>query len=543
MKLKLSLIITVVILTVIFSCKKQPEIPGNNRITIGQTTIDSLSYFNAQISTVISDLGSNAIIQYGHCWSNKKEPTIEDFKSENRELPQPKKIESKVTDLFENTTYYVRSYLSTNATTIYGNESSFTTLETGIPRLTTNEVSNITLYSAECSGNVSVDSGLFITRRGFCWDTDSIFTIDSCIDTLVAGDSLGSFFGVLDNLDEGIKYYAKAYAINDKGVGYGNIVSFSTIAITLPEVTTTQISEIGAVSAYSGGNVASNGNGIVFIRGICWNTEGNPTLENNNGITEDGSGVGEYISHISGLSVNTDYYVRAYATNEKGTSYGGQYLFKTLEAIPCGEQIIIYKEQTYHTVKIGDQCWMKENLNIGTRINSSQEMTDNFLIEKYCYDDLDANCDLFGGLYQWDEIMQYTTSHGSQGICPTEWHVPTLEEWRTLEGNVDSEYGVGDNEWTLLGWRGFDVGKNLKSSGGWINNNNGTDLFGFTAFPGGRSSDLNGSFFDKYNGGFFWSSSSNLEYGISFQLSSNSDKALLQDIDKLWGLSIRCIKN
>jgi len=81
--------------------------------------------------------------------------------------------------------------------------------------------------------------------------------------------------------------------------------------------------------------------------------------------------------------------------------------------------------KTYNTVLIGTQCWMRENLNIGTRIDGSQNQTDNGTIEKYCYDDLESNCDIYGGLYQWDEAMQYVTTQGVQGICPAGWHLPT----------------------------------------------------------------------------------------------------------------------
>ena len=106
--------------------------------------------------------------------------------------------------------------------------------------------------------------------------------------------------------------------------------------------------------------------------------------------------------------------------------------------------------QSYNTAKIGDQCWMAENLIIGTRINGVDDQINNADIEKYCYDDIEDSCDVYGGLYQWDEIMQYTTSPGVQGICPTGWHIPTDDEWKILEGTVDSQYGVGDPNLVLV---------------------------------------------------------------------------------------------
>jgi uncharacterized protein (TIGR02145 family) len=118
-------------------------------------------------------------------------------------------------------------------------------------------------------------------------------------------------------------------------------------------------------------------------------------------------------------------------------------------AFTCGTNIITYAGQTYNTVLIGSQCWLKENLNLGTRIDGSSDQTNNSTIEKYCYDDNDANCTTYGGLYQWNEAMQYVTTAGTQGICPTGWHIPTYAEFQTLvtavsnDGNALKAIGQG----------------------------------------------------------------------------------------------------
>ena len=122
-------------------------------------------------------------------------------------------------------------------------------------------------------------------------------------------------------------------------------------------------------------------------------------------------------------------------------------------------------DQKYGTVQIGNQCWMAENINIGTRIESTNNMLNNGTIEKYCYDDLESNCDTWGGLYQWYEMMEYDTTPSTQGICPSGWHLPADEEWKILEGTVDSLYGVGDSIWDLTGDRGLNAGVMLKETG------------------------------------------------------------------------------
>ena len=82
---------------------------------------------------------------------------------------------------------------------------------------------------------------------------------------------------------------------------------------------------------------------------------------------------------------------------------------------------------------------MVENLNIGTRIDGTTEQTNDSIIEKYCYNDAEDSCNVYGGLYQWAEMLQYATSEGSQGICPDSWHIPTDLEWCTLENTVDND--------------------------------------------------------------------------------------------------------
>jgi uncharacterized protein (TIGR02145 family) len=88
----------------------------------------------------------------------------------------------------------------------------------------------------------------------------------------------------------------------------------------------------------------------------------------------------------------------------------------------CGENLNDLRDgQSYSTVLIGTQCWMAENLNIGTMLTGSGNQTDNNTIEKYCYHDSTSYCDTYGGLYQWNQMMQYDTIAGTQGICPSGW--------------------------------------------------------------------------------------------------------------------------
>ncbi len=219
--------------------------------------------------------------------------------------------------------------------------------------------------------------------------------------------------------------------------------------------------------------------------------------------------------------------------------------FQFATNIPCpGTPTVTYEGQVYNTIQIFGQCWLKENLNVGAMIPGAQEMEDNGIIEKYCYDDNPYNCNAYGGLYQWDEMMQYTPTQGVQGICPPGWHIPTDEEWKVLEGAADSQYGIGDPEWDGSTYRGYDAGKRLKSETGWYSGYNGTDVFGFTARPGGCRNNW-GLFFDLEYYARFWPSS---EYNDYFAWQRYLGYGLDEIVREFTcykdnGFSVRCLRD
>ncbi|MDR3666791.1 MAG: FISUMP domain-containing protein, partial [Ignavibacteriaceae bacterium] len=186
--------------------------------------------------------------------------------------------------------------------------------------------------------------------------------------------------------------------------------------------------------------------------------------------------------------------------------------------------IVNYAGKTYHTVQIGNQCWLKENLNAGVMINGASEQMNNGIIEKYCYINDSANCNIYGGLYQWNEAMQYGRTPGAQGICPDGWHIPTIDEFATLIAEVQED------------------GNSLKSV---INrvDETGTNTSDFSALMSGCRR-YNGEFDDVDNATYFWYSTEKgaLKASDMF-LISNNGKIYEYNNDKLLGFSIRCIKN
>jgi uncharacterized protein (TIGR02145 family) len=142
-----------------------------------------------------------------------------------------------------------------------------------------------------------------------------------------------------------------------------------------------------------------------------------------------------------------------------------------------------------------------------------------------------SNCDVYGGLYQWDEMMQYVTSQGAKGICPTGWHIPTDAEWTTLTNYLGGESVAG--------------GK-IKEAGTahWASPNTGaTNSSGFTALPGGYRYG-NGSFYSLTNYAYFWSSSqSGAANAWRRGLGYNNEYVYRNSDDKSHGFSCRCLKD
>ena len=123
----------------------------------------------------------------------------------------------------------------------------------------------------------------------------------------------------------------------------------------------------------------------------------------------------------------------------------------------CGDSLTdIRDSKKYPTVEINGQCWMASNLNYGNQIASAQPQRDNCIPEKYCYNDNPALCTLSSALYQWDEVMQYTTETATQGFCPPGWHIPTETDWNTLFANFISS-GFAGNALKYNGYSGFDA--------------------------------------------------------------------------------------
>jgi uncharacterized protein (TIGR02145 family) len=297
-------------------------------------------------------------------------------------------------------------------------------------------------------------------------------------------------------------------------------------SVTLPRIITTAISNITTSSGTSGGDVISDGGSPVTSRGVCWCTDPDPTTDDSK--TTDGNGTGVFQSAITGLVENTTYYVRAYATNSEGTSYGEQYIFTTTT-----EPVMDIEANVYNTVGIGDQIWMKENLKV-TRLNDNTpipHVPDNIewyslSTPGYCYFNNDemTSKDVYGTLYNG-----YTIS--TDKLCPSGWHVPTDAEWTTLASFLGGE---------------SDAGGKLKEAGftHWSTPNTGaTNEVLFSALPGGWRTSTS-LFYDQNYSCRLWSSTESSISNYWYREMYFDNAALIRgEASMLVGHAVRCLKN
>ena len=213
----------------------------------------------------------------------------------------------------------------------------------------------------------------------------------------------------------------------------------------------------------------------------------------------------------------------SYTTNSPDTTHKA-------DSLSCG--LLTYEGQVYHTVKIGMQCWMSENLNVGKWTDASQEQKpgDNGIIEKYCIVNDFVQCDFWGGLYQWNEMMAYSQKAGAQGICPDGWHVPSSQDWKSLIRFLGTDDDAGGKLKSTLQWKRPNVGADNSS--------------GFSAYPGGYYDNMAHRWNDLYLQGYYWTSESiSTTTAVAVNLTFRTGSINMYEEFQPSALSVRCIKN
>ena len=238
-----------------------------------------------------------------------------------------------------------------------------------------------------------------------------------------------------------------------------------------------------------------------------------------------------YYAWVRRLSFIDDLAARLFYNKTRGLSV------RCLKDFECGDVITDPRDwKPYETVEIEGQCWMEESLNIGDRVDDTEDQTDNGTIEKYCYNNLESNCDIYGGLYQWDEMMDYGDQEGAQGICPFGWHIPTNADWIAL---TDTLGGV-----SVAGGKLKSTGTVEDGTGLWYFPNLGaTNSSGFTGLPGGNRFFGGGSFGGIGRNVHFWASNESSSAGANWGLLYNYEAVFQRFYEKTYGYSVRCMKD
>jgi len=526
---------------------------------------ENISYDEVVLKGEIIDIGKGAVTDYGIAFRNTEQSGSSFTNISPGSVVAEAVFEISLSNPLPNTLYEFKAYASVSTETIYGKIKTFTSLELKVPVLTTTQVTGISMDSAKAGGYISDNCGSEITGRGICWNTTENPTI---LDqkTIDLNPGTGSFVNYLSGLDPATTYFVRAYATNSTGTAYGNQVSFKTLSPTIPVITTAEVTGITTYTAVSGGDITSNGGSEITTRGICWNTDENPTIENNIGYTDEGSGDGTFTSTIINLEQGTTYYVRAYATNSVGTGYGIQVMFKTLEEygnyITYGDGVTDIDGNNYTTVIIGGQEWMAENLcttnyKDGTNMSTGGDDTNwqtatsgaYAVYPDYLVDGISSDMQMretYGLLYNWHAV------NNSSGLCPDGWRVPTNEDWNQLTEYLINNYdemntdNVGNK---LKSCRqidsplGGDCATDEQPLWGADDTQYGTDNFGFSAFPGGHRSTEGHYFNFKYYG--YWWSSTEYEESTAYSrvLDFQSGDVGVSTDDKKYGYSVRCLKD
>jgi uncharacterized protein (TIGR02145 family) len=397
--------------------------------------------------------------------------------------------------------------------------------------VSTTPVTNITGTTATSGGNVTSDGGAAITAKGVCWGTvANPSTADS---KSTDGTATGQFVSAITGLVAGTIYHIRAYVANSVGTAYGSDLSFTTLG-KVPLSVTQPATKISVAEATLNGSVNANdlSTTVTFEYGSTV-SYGNTATATQSPVT--GNIVTIVSEDISGLSAGTTYHFRVKAVNSVGTTFGDDITFTTNQTDIDGN--------IYHTIAIGTQVWMKENLkttkyNDGTAIPNITDNTAWVTLNTGAYSDYSntpANSTTYGRLYNWyvvdNNAATKVASNGGKNVCPTGWHVPGDAEWTTLTTSLGGESVAGGKlkEIGLTHWLTPNIGA--------------TNEMDFTALPGGTRNE-DGTCDGIGIGGDWWSST---EYSAMIAwgryMIYNDAVVPKDDVSKIDGISVRCVRD
>lgn len=257
------------------------------------------------------------ILSRGICLGREFNPTAE--------IPSAMETDSfscRITGLLPLTKYYFRAYVKNTVGIYYGSTDSLVTTS-GLPSIGPLKLLDVRAFDADMESNVLSEGDASVQVRGICFSKSESVSIAN--DTIHVGAGSGKFTATLKSLLPNTTYYARSFAKNSYGVVYSDTICFKTTN-DLPVVTTMSVTDIADGNAKVGGTVLSQGYTELVSCGICWATHDAPTTEDK--LLSFSPGIGLFSGYLQKITGGNTYYVRAYATNRNGTSYGETVSFK-----------------------------------------------------------------------------------------------------------------------------------------------------------------------------------------------------------------------
>ena len=409
-----------------------------------------------------------------------------------------------------------------------------------VVKVKTVSVTDVDYGSCMAQGSIIDVGENGITQHGFCWSKSQNPTLADSKKELGPKSSPGEYSDFLTELSPNTTYYVKAFARSNDEEFYGEQKSFVTLAYREPTVITTAVHNITQNSAQCGGEVINDGGADLIMRGVCWSTITEPTIADSH--TDNGTAIGLFVGDLTGLEPDTKYFVRAFATNTIGTSYGEEISFNT-EPPQSGVFNDLRDDHEYIWERIGEQIWMTSNLAYLPELSSGITSTTNPCYYVYDYNGSNVaeakttdNYKTYGVLYNWP---------AARDACPDGWHLPSDDEWKQLEMFL----GMSEEDAGNTGFRGPNIGSRMsRYSFLWDDGALETDPdFGsseFVALPGGYLSYLYVQFRTVGSDGYWWSVTE-FDTNNSWRRSINYDNTGVQrdNIYKANGLSVRCVRD
>lgn len=323
-----SYFIFLVSVVIFVSCKV--EEPQNPPVVITNAASE-IKLMTAIVSGEVTEEGFSAATERGFVVSEKNSnPSVSDQKALSGYGKGPFSV--VLTKLTPNTKYYFKAFATNTKGTSYGEVQSFTTTDYKLPSSKIESIKYVSYYTAEINGLVDDEGEGIVTESGFVLKTSSQPTINDIKVQVSSGK--GAFGTLVRGLTPNTKYFARSYAINEKGTSYGNEITFNTLDFSLPSFPSNPLITLNNNFQISIKGKLETGGSFPSEYGFCYSTSPNPTLSNNV-IKSTNSNSGstsqpEFEASIYKFSFNTTYYVRSFATNVKGTSYSEQTMFKTV---------------------------------------------------------------------------------------------------------------------------------------------------------------------------------------------------------------------